>query len=86
MHGNVGEWTRDLYDGYKSGVFVNPPVSDSGNCKSDEQDVPCVIRGVFSVDSLKPQRSALRDQSRPGSRALQPGFRCVRVPPQPLIH
>lgn len=79
MRGNVWEWTRDLYGSYESGVFVNPPVSDSGNCKF-VKDARCVVRGGSFLVSPGNLRSAIRGGREPEVRRSFLGFRCVRVP------
>lgn len=80
MHGNVWEWTRDVYSEYTSGVFVDPPEADDGNCQF-VNDVFCVVRGGSFVSSPVYLRSARRARSRPEVRSILQGFRCVRVPP-----
>jgi formylglycine-generating enzyme required for sulfatase activity len=84
MHGNAWEWTRDLYGDYKSGVFVNPPESNAGNCKF-VKDVTCVLRGGSFGHSPGLLRSAVRVRLGPGFGSRDRGFRCVRVPPMPRI-
>ncbi len=76
MHGNVWEWTRDEYDNYQAGSFVDPegPKGTGGR----------VLRGGSFADPPADLRSALRDGVDPGSRRAHVGFRCVRVPPQQL--
>ena len=79
MHGNVWEWTRDAFDNYKSGVFVNPRESD-GICKISKDIDSCVVRGGSFGFSPVFLRSAFRGrfESEYGRRVF--GFRCVRVP------
>lgn len=74
LHGNAWEWTRDRYDNYRAGTFVDPDESARTGWR--------VARGgsfVFSPASL---RSANRGVGVPVNWAGYGGFRCVRVPPQ----
>ena len=75
MHGNVWEWTRDWYNDYASGVFVDPLGPSSGLGR--------VVRGGSFVDPPVVLRSAVRVLDLPEVRNGLVGFRCVRVPPQP---
>ena len=79
MHGNLWEWTRDSYNAYQSGVFVDPPVSDSGICKF-VNDAICVVRGGSFFDSPEDLRSANRGRRRPETRACAWAF-AVSVSP-----
>ena len=80
MHGNVWEWTREAFDNYKSGVFVNPRESD-GICKFSKGIDSCVLRGGSFDDSPGDLRSASRVGLEPENWSRSIGFRCVRVPP-----
>jgi formylglycine-generating enzyme required for sulfatase activity len=75
MHGNVWEWTRDWYNDYASGVFVDPLGLSSGTYR--------VVRGGSFRSSPAGLRSAGRDGGLRERRYDFYGFRCVRVPPQP---
>jgi formylglycine-generating enzyme required for sulfatase activity len=73
MHGNVWEWCWDWYGAYGSGVEVNPVGPSAGSSR--------VVRGGSFVDPPVPLRSAFRVADLPEFRAVNAGFRCVRVPP-----
>ncbi len=80
MHGNVWEWTRDVYSDYTSGVFVDPPETDAGNCQFVE-DVFCVVRGGSFFHQSGVLRSAVRRRRKSVDWNSDWGFRCARVPP-----
>lgn len=75
MHGNTWEWTRDWYDSYKAGTFVDPEES----AKTGRR----VVRGGSFGLLPASLRSAVRFGVGPEFRFMLYGFRCVRVvPPQ----
>ena len=74
LHGNVWEWTRDWYDNYRAGTFVDPEESAITGRR--------VLRGGSFVVSPEVLRSAFRFVVDPEYRRRFFGFRCVRVPPQ----
>ena len=75
MHGNVAEWTADVYGEYPTGPVTNPPgpvaTSDSNR----------VVRGGGWPDSAGLVRSAQRSGAPPGDRYGDVGFRFVRACP-----
>lgn len=75
MHGNVWEWTRDWYDDYQAGSFVDPEGRKGSGGR--------VLRGGSFFNSPADLRSAFRDGDDPEVRFRFFGFRCVRVPPPP---
>ena len=83
MHGNVWEWTRDVYNDYGAGVWVDPLGPADGTCY-DLKDRSCrVIRGGSFFSPPVILRSARRAGDQPEDQFVFLGFRCVRVPPQP---
>lgn len=75
LHGNVQEWTQDVYAGDYSGV----PTDGSARTVGDEP-VRRVIRGGSWIDDQKYFRSAWRVSRPPDDRNEYDGFRLVRVP------
>jgi acetoin utilization deacetylase AcuC-like enzyme/formylglycine-generating enzyme required for sulfatase activity len=81
MHGNVAEWTNDVYG--KDTYAVSP----SGNPRGPAEGEQYVLRGGSWASAAEVCRAARRVPENPGfaDACLAPdtmGFRCVRRPPQ----
>jgi formylglycine-generating enzyme required for sulfatase activity len=70
MHGNVWEWMNDWYGSYTSSAQTDPMGPGSGSYR--------VSRGGGWRFSLGNTRSALRDNTAPGSLDGHVGFRPAR--------
>jgi len=78
MHGNVWEWCWDGYGSYSAKPARNPhgPLKWRAGGR--------VVRGGSFIYSPEALRSARRGVDEPAVMDSFVGFRCVRVPPQPL--
>lgn len=74
MHGNVWEWTADVYRAYPTSPATLPP--DDPSSRS-----PRVIRGGSWGNNARIVRSAQRNYDPPGYRDSNVGFRFVRTCP-----
>ncbi len=81
MHGNVWEWCCDVYGPYTASAVKNPRGPSKYRTKSSWWRV---IRGGSFVSAPGFLRSARRVNVQPVGQDVVLGFRCVRVPPQPL--
>ena len=71
MHGNVSEWTSDVYEGYTSSAVTDPTGEGYENFR--------VFRGGSWNDLAKNLRSAYRDDYTAGGRTSYYGVRIVAV-------
>jgi formylglycine-generating enzyme required for sulfatase activity len=71
IHGNVMEWTRDIYDDSPQ-PFPLPPIPDSKQRRTK--------RGGSWATPTNNLRSAARHPGYPGNREADLGFRLVRIP------
>jgi formylglycine-generating enzyme required for sulfatase activity len=72
MHGNVAEWTSDVYAAYPKGPATDPCGAESGPFTS--------VRGGGYDDPWDKCRSAYRDYRPAAGRSGKRGFRTVWVP------
>ena len=78
LHGNLWEWTQDVYKTYPAG---GPVTDDSNDVKSASDSDDRVLRGGSFTNPSSNVRSAYRNNLVPTDRGLNFGFRPSRTLP-----